>query len=389
MPIIMPKFFSPERFGVPQVIAVFLLLCFFGQCAYFVAQVPITQLEGTYLLEGIAILGGQTHGGTPQHSPLPALVSVMGIAPYVLSHRAQLDQFSLDRLRWLVRAPFLLSGLLLGASLWYVARRLYGNAGGYCALALYAFSPVMIARSSLAGPEIVGAWACFGLIFTAIATAHTLYAPREVVLWNWKRIMLLGGSIGIAVGSQWSLVWLLIPAVAFMFWAVPHRRAAASVIVLAACCVGFVILDASFGASVPAFFRALRHAHWLGFAAPTGIAVIPLATFWINATAATAVAFVVAIVTFITWRRTRFFGNVAPLIIAAMLMAMGLLLPQSGGASNFFYALPFFMLFSAGVFADLIESRLPDAPIALMFVLTIGQAVYSIVGLMRVFGGGR
>lgn len=384
----MPKFFSPERFGVPQFVAVFLLLCFLAQCAYFISHVPLTQVEGTYLLEGIAILGGQTHGGTPQRSPLPALVSVAGIAPYVLGHHVQVDQFSLDRLRWFVRAPFLLAGLLLGASLWYVARRLYGNAGGYCALALYVFSPAMIARSSLAGPEIIAAWACFGLIFTAIATAHTLYAPREVVLWNWKRIALLGGSIGVAVGSQWSLVWLLIPALAFMFWAVPHRRAAAAVIVLAACCVGLVILDISFGASAPALFRALRHAHWLGLAAPSSATILPLASFWLNASTATTVAFVVAIVTFAAWRRTRFFGNVAPLIVALMLTAMGLLLPQSGGAANFFYALPFFMLFTSGVFADLIESRLPDAPIALMFVLVIGQAVYSIVGLMRVFGGG-
>jgi len=36
----------------------------------------------------------------------------------------------------------------------------------------------------------------------------------------------------------------------------------------------------------------------------------------------------------------------------------------------------------------LIESRMPDVPIALIFVLVVGQAVYSIVGLMRVFGGG-
>jgi len=33
---------------------------------------------------------------------------------------------------------------MLGGSLWYVARRLYGNAGGYIALALYCFSPAMI-----------------------------------------------------------------------------------------------------------------------------------------------------------------------------------------------------------------------------------------------------
>ena len=42
---------------------------------------------------------------------------------------------------WLARVPHLAFGLLLGASLWYVARRLYGNEGGFVALTLYCFSP--------------------------------------------------------------------------------------------------------------------------------------------------------------------------------------------------------------------------------------------------------
>ena len=82
-----------------------------------------------------------------------------------------------------------MAGLLLGASLWYVARRLYGNLGGYIALGLYCFSPMAITRSSQIQPDILGAWGAFGLVFTGIAAAHTLYAPRDVVLWNWKRIL--------------------------------------------------------------------------------------------------------------------------------------------------------------------------------------------------------
>ena len=83
---------------------------------------------------------------------------------------------------------------MLGGSLWYVTRRLYGNPGGYIALTLYCFSPGMIvsAAGSQNLGEMGGVWGAFGTIFTAIAVAHTLYAPREVVLWNWKRILLLG-----------------------------------------------------------------------------------------------------------------------------------------------------------------------------------------------------
>ena len=107
--------------------------------------------------------------------------------------------------RWRARLPFIAIGVLLGASLWYVARRLYGNAGGYIALALYAFSPAIIMRAAEIQPAIVAAWGAFGMVFTAIAVSHTLYAPRAVVLWNWKRIGLLGLAIALGVGSHLSL----------------------------------------------------------------------------------------------------------------------------------------------------------------------------------------
>src|SRR5437868_8446393 len=102
--------------------------------------------------------------------------------------------------------PYVVFGGLLGASVWYVSRRLYGNAGGYIALALYCFSPAVILASTLwfAEPNIAGTWGTFGAVFTAIAVSHTLYAPREVVLWNWRRILLLGVSLGLATGSHFA-----------------------------------------------------------------------------------------------------------------------------------------------------------------------------------------
>ena len=103
----------------------------------------------------------------------------------------------------LAASPYLFFGVMLGASLWYVARRLYGNAGGYIALALYCFSPAMIVN--VAGAQSLGemgaVWGAFGTVFTAIAVAHTLYAPREVVLWNWRRILLLGIVSGTGSGQ--------------------------------------------------------------------------------------------------------------------------------------------------------------------------------------------
>ena len=99
----------------------------------------------------------------------------------------------------------------------------------HCARALL-FLAWLVRASALwfAQPETGAAWGSFGAIFTAIAVAHTLYAPREVVLWNWRRIALLGLSLALAVGSQFSLIVVVPLALAFMLYLAPTRRVAAS-----------------------------------------------------------------------------------------------------------------------------------------------------------------
>src|ERR1700688_34407 len=167
---------------------------------------------------------------------------------------------------WLARAPYLVFGVLLGASLWYVSRRLYGNAGGYIALTLYCFSPAILRSSTLysAPPEMGAAWGAFRTIFTAIAVAHTLYAPREVVIWNWLRILLLGLSLALAIGSQFSLIFLVPIALGFMLYLAPTRQRAAVAIWIAACGVAFLLLMASYLFRPSLLCQGLRHARFFG-----------------------------------------------------------------------------------------------------------------------------
>jgi len=208
-----------SRAGAPQIAALLLLLVFAAQCLWFMAHAPLLATEASYIDSGLLHLERLSNASSPERSPLVPLLA--GLAARISGAENRIVRLS--DYRFLMRLPFLVAGLLLGASLWYVARRLYGNIGGYLALALFAFSPVMIEWSSHVGPAILGAWGGFGLIFTAIAVAHTLYAPREVVLWNWRRILLLGLSIAICVGAEFSLWVLLIPALAFMLW-IGHVR---------------------------------------------------------------------------------------------------------------------------------------------------------------------
>jgi hypothetical protein len=381
-----------RRFGAPQLFAATMLLLFLVQCGWFVANVPLSQIEGRYILRGIALL----HGGRPadrHRSPLVAEAAVAGILP--MASRLQeptLDQFTLDRYRWLVRAPFLMAGLFLGASVWYIARRLYGNGGGYVAISLYCFTPSLVARSSLVGPEILGAWGAFASVFASIAVAHTLYAPRSAFLWNRKRIVLLGMSIGIMVGAQFALALVLPLALAFMLWAVPGRRRAAAGILAVACMIALVFLWVVYGASVAFCATSLAKAEWAVFAHPALSEALngAVAGFYLREASAMTLLTALSLSTYLLWPRTRFFGNTAPLLVAAEMVLLAIFMPNAAGGIFFFYCLPFFIVFCAGVFADLFESRrYHSLAVGVGYGVILAQAGFSVVGLIQLARGFR
>ncbi len=317
-----------------------------------------------------------------EQSPLIDLVSA---APVLLWPRS-LSSESLGYWLWLARIPFLACGVLLGASLWYVARRLCGNTGGLIALTLYCFSPSLIQASAVwhTEPEIVAAWGAFGTIFTAIAVAHTLYAPREVVLWNWRRIVLLGISLAICVGAQFSMVVVAPVALGFLLYVAPVRRGAGLVIWSAACVVAFVL------------FLALYFFHWQAFAASMRTAEFWGATWRAFAIAgvykqvaiemgracpALALAFPVALGVYLGWRRTRYFGNTAPLLVALTFIVLGMAHPHAGGAGFLLASVPFLFLFVSGVLADLLETDqrpLAMACIVALLITYVARTVYAL-----------
>jgi hypothetical protein len=378
----------PKPVRSHHLIALALLLAFFAQCAWFVYSVPLTQPEADQIVRGVALLRHISFQDEAAASPMVPLFSIAGVIYHLPQSPLLLDQFWLDQHRWFIRAPFLFAGLGLGFSLWFVARRLYGGAGGNVALALYAFSPGLVACSSLAGPQIFAAWGSFGMIFTAIATAHTLYAPREVILWNWKRIALLGTAIALALGAQWTLACLLLPASVFMLWAVPHRRKAAMLILAAAVMVSLVLLDVFYLGDLRALAHGLAAGASLSFTpqllAPGLLARIVL-RFFLDSVPGAMLALVVALVAWCCWRRTRFFGNTAPLIVFAMLLLVGIFFPENGVRTVLFASLPFLLEFVAGVFADLIESKYQAPALAVIFAIIAAQAAYSVASLIRMY----
>jgi hypothetical protein len=328
-------------------------------------------------------------GFDTEHSPL---LSVATAAPLLLwPQRGWSPELSNDW-RWLPRLPFLACGLFLGASLWYVARRLCGNTGGFVALTLYCFSPSLIQASAVwhTEPEIVAVWGAFGAIFTAIAVAHTLYAPREVVLWNWRRIVLLGVALGIAVGAQFSMIVLVPLALMFLLYVAPVRRQAGTVIWTAACVVGLVLLFAFYFFHPHAFAGGMRRAifwgaTWRGFTVPGVYKQVAMQIG--RACPALAVALPVAVVTYAVWPRTRYFGNTAPFMVAVLFLILGMAHPHAAGEGFLLAAVPFLFVFVSGVLADLMETRGRPLVTAGVLGLMMAYVAWSLYNLALVQAG--
>jgi hypothetical protein len=408
----MTRFFTRERFGRPQFLAGSLVLAFLAQGLWLVhSELRASDSPGASEQVRIAAGWRQLHGqgiaGAPypdlpgslpievsqdaanfdtQHSPLLPLVTA---APLLAWPQRLLDADSSRYWRWFPRLPFLAVGLFLGASLWYVARRLCGNTGGFLALTLYCFSPSMIQASAVwhTEPEILAAWGSFGAIFTTIAVAHTLYAPREVVLWNWRRIVLLGVSLAIAVGSQFSMIIVVPLALAFLLYLAPIRRAAALAIWTASAVLATALLFATYFFHLHTFFEGMRHASfwgatWRAFTVPGVYRQVAIEI--LRACPALAVLLPLAIATYAAWPRTRYFGNTAPGLIALLFIALGMAHPHLAGAGFLLASIPFLLIFVSGILADLMETPYRQLATATVWGLLAAYVLWSLQSLTQV-----
>jgi hypothetical protein len=409
------RFLHSDAFRAPQFFAAALLLVYLLQCIWLVrvqtlhASAPDSD-QDLRIYQGLEQWKGGAIAGTPEslrseaatgmpsagraghlrvrdgydqdRSPLYYLVAA---APLLLRPGSWLPE-SLQPL--LVASPYLLFGVMLGASLWYVARRLYSNAGGYIALALYCFSPAMIVNA--AGTQNMGelgaVWGAFGTVFTAIAVAHTLYAPREVVLWNWRRILLLGLSLLLAVGNQFSLAVLALVILPLMFWVAPVRPRSVLAIWTTAIAAAFVLLFAAYFFEPALFRQGMLHARWTNFEpAAFGMSFSyrrALETIFVSSPAL-MLALPVSLVAYFGWKRARYFGNTAPLLIAGLLLTLALGAPNFPGQGFHLTMLVFLFVFVAGVFADLLETQQNLLVTAGLWGLLSASAIWNLWQLAR------
>jgi hypothetical protein len=272
----------------------------------------------------------------------------------------------------LLRLPFLLAGVMLGGGLWWVTRRLYGNLGGYTALALYCFSPAVLRACVAPNAEVLAALGVYGGVYTCIGVAHAMQGPRS----KWRpRIVLLTAAFGLAAAAHIAaLPVVALLGLVLMAWVAEGRRSQVLPVVLVAVAGALLVVFACYGFSPDAFSYVFRSG--AGF---LWVSLDPARRFFLtlgNAGIAVATAF--GLVLYLGLRRARYFGNTAPLLCALMLM---LLVMTGVPGSPWLWSLPFLLTFVGGVFADAYESPRGRLAVAAAGAIVLLQAVFCVLSL--------
>jgi hypothetical protein len=387
------------RFNLPQRIAAGLLLLFLAQGFWLTSRQTLSDRDYQYarcgremwerpsMLAGYFTSCGNIHDGILAYRVAGLPLTLNLLAERMLDHLRKPEdrvvqaggelstwelRHQLTHILLLLRLPFLLAGCMLGAGLWWVTRRLYGNLGGYTALALYCFSPAVLKACVAPNPEMLAALGVYGAVYTCIGVAHAMQGPRR----KWRpRIVLLMVALGIAAASHIAALPIAaLLGLVLMLWVAEGRRSQVLPVVLVASAGAMLLLFACYGFSPDAFsylFRSAAGFLWFSldpawrFFSALGNAGVTLAT-------------ASAVLLYHGLRRARYFGNTAPLLCFLVLLPL-----ETSGVpgSPWLWALPFLLTFIGGVFADAYESPRSRVAMAAGGAIVLLQAIFCILSL--------
>ncbi|HUD74880.1 MAG TPA: hypothetical protein VMQ76_07395 [Terracidiphilus sp.] len=389
------------RFNLPQRIAAGLLAVFLIQGLWLTSRQTLTDRDYQYArcgremwerpspLAGYFTTCGNIHDGVLAYRLAGLPLTVDLLAERALDHfRKPEDRLvqagpagelsswelrhQLTHILFLLRLPFLAAGCLLGGGLWWVTRRLYGNLGGYMALALYCFSPAVLRACIAPNAEVLAALGVYGGVYTCIGVAHAMQGPKR----KWRpRIVLLTAAFGLAAAAHIAAlpVVALIGLVA-MLWVAEGRRSQVLPVVLVAVAGAMVVVFACYGFSPDAFSYVFRSA--AGF---LWVSLDPARRFFSALpNAGITVAAGAAVVLFLGLRKSRYFGNIAPLLCALVLMA---LVMTGVPGSPWLWALPFLLTFVGGIFADACDGPRGRLAACAAGAIVLLQAVFCVLSL--------
>jgi len=388
------------RFNLPQRIAAALLAAFLLQGFWIVSRQTLTDTDYQYArcgretwekpspLAGYYTSCGNIHDGILAYRlaglPLTLDLLIERGFDFFRSPENRVVQNSGNELNtWelrhqmthillLLRLPFLFAGCALGGCIWWVTRRLYGNLGGYTALALYCFSPAVLKACVAPNPDVLAALGVFGGVYSCIGVAHSMQGPPH----KWRpRIVLLIVIFGIAAAAHIAAlpVAALLGFVAMVWIAEGHRSQTLPVVLLASG-GGLVLVFACYGFSPDAFSYVFRSsAGFLWFSAD------PARHFFSTLSdGGVTLAACAAVVLYLAARKSRYFGNTVPLLCAAFLM---LLVMTGAPGTPWLWSLPFLLTFIGGVFADAYEGPRGKMALGAGGAILLAQAVLCLLSL--------
>jgi hypothetical protein len=380
----MPKA-SSFQFKRPQQLAALLLLFLLAQCLWVFHRQTLTSRDYDFArcgremwekpnpLAGYFTTCGNIHDGTLAYR----------VAGLPLTLQRVLAGQSADTSTWemrhelryvllLLHSGFLLTGICLGGALWWVTRRLYGNPGGFIALAFYCFCPQVIHACTYPNNEILTAFGLFATLYTAMGVAHAMQGPPR----KWRsRLVLLTLTLAFTATSHVAAFLLaLLLSIGFMAYLAVGRRAYIAPIVMTAAIGTLLLVFASYDFSPDAFtyfFRSGAGRIWFS--------LVP-AQHWLLSlpNAAVALTAVIALVLYLPTRRSRYFGNTVPLFLALLFFT---LVTPGISSEPTLWALPFLFTFIAGVFADFLETRYRRVFVGVASALLILEVALSLFSL--------
>ncbi len=276
---------------------------------------------------------------------------------------------------YLIHLPFVAFAIWLGGGLWWVARRLFGNEGGFLALGLYCFCPAVVRMAVTPNNDLLAMWGLYGLVYTAIGVAHAMQGPKR----KWRpRIALLTLALGLTAAAHlFAAILGFVAALIFMLYLAERGRGYVMQILIFGSIGALLLLFAFYGFHLAAFSYVF-----------TGGA----ARFWFSLAGARSflgstvnfpivVATAVALLLYAAVRRSRYFGNTAPLL---MTLALVLLVTTQTVTAPWLWALPFLFTFIGGVFADALETRYRKLFLVLTGAVLAAQAMECVGTLAMV-----
>ncbi len=268
--------------------------------------------------------------------------------------------------KWLIHLPFVGFALWLGAGLWWVSRRMFGNEGASLALGLYCFCPAMVRFAVFPNNEVLAMWGLYGLVYTAIGVAHALQGPRR----KWRpRIVLLVAALGLTAAAHLLAAMVGFTAAAVLMLYLGERRRSYVIQVLIFALLGALAVLFAFYAFHAApfsyvlsgggarFWFTLENA-WAFAKAPAELPIVALS--------ALSAALYLALL------RSRYFGNTVPLVMTLLLCCLR---TTQTVTMPWLWALPFLFTFVGGVFADVFETRRRKLYLAVAGIALVTQAV--------------